>query len=277
MFTSNPFAALSASIAASGHAELHRRHDRPGRRRHAVRRRPQGQRQVLLRQLANMRKTRAPQPVSGGELVSIAVKTGRRGRPRLRRILQPAPPHRPPAHHVRVRPLRRHHRPDGLRYPTPAPTRPLGAALVARRPDGLRRRLLVLVLHPRRRRRRGQLALARDARRPVHPVAARQRHAGPPLGLAAAGGECGRCCFGLYLIATTVLFGRCTWSKFAHMFFKPAAAFEKRVSKANGTSANLPTQTRDDPAQRERHSMELLRDAPMDMGLGIKREAPRHY
>jgi hypothetical protein len=83
--------------------------------------------------------------------------------------------------------------------------------------------------------------------------------------------------FGLYLIATTVLFGGVYWSKFAHMFFKPAAAFEKRVSKANGTMANLPLQTRDDPAQRERHSMELLRDAPMDMGLGIKREAPRHY
>ena len=83
--------------------------------------------------------------------------------------------------------------------------------------------------------------------------------------------------FGLYIIATTVLFGGVPWSKFAHMFFKPAAAFEKRVSKANGTFENLPTLTRDDPAQRERHSMELLRDAPMDMGLGIKREAPRHY
>jgi hypothetical protein len=83
--------------------------------------------------------------------------------------------------------------------------------------------------------------------------------------------------FGLYIIATTVLFGGVYWSKFAHMFFKPAAAFEKRVSKANGSFANLPLQTRDDPAQRERHSMELLRDAPMDMGLGIKREAPRHY
>ena len=31
------------------------------------------------------------------------------------------------------------------------------------------------------------------------------------------------------------------------------------------------------PSNRKRHSMELLRDAPMDMGLGIKREAPRHY
>ena len=83
--------------------------------------------------------------------------------------------------------------------------------------------------------------------------------------------------FGLYLVATAVLFGGVYWSKFAHMFFKPAAAFEKRVAKANGTNLNLPTQTRDDPAQRERHSMELLKDAPMDMGLGIKREAPRHY
>jgi hypothetical protein len=83
--------------------------------------------------------------------------------------------------------------------------------------------------------------------------------------------------FCLYIIATTVLFGSVPWSKFAHMFFKPAAAFEKRISKANGTAENLPTLTRDDPEQRERHSMELLRDAPMDMGLGIKREAPRHY
>jgi len=83
--------------------------------------------------------------------------------------------------------------------------------------------------------------------------------------------------FGLYIIATTVLFGSVAWSKFAHMFFKPAAAFEKRVSKANGTVENLPTQTRDDPEQQKRHSMELLRDAPMDMGLGIAREAPRHY
>ena len=83
--------------------------------------------------------------------------------------------------------------------------------------------------------------------------------------------------FALYLIATTVLFAGVPWSKFAHMFFKPAAAFEKRVSNANGYAWNLPLQTRDDPEQRKRHSMELLQDAPMDMGLGIKREAPNHY
>jgi hypothetical protein len=83
--------------------------------------------------------------------------------------------------------------------------------------------------------------------------------------------------FGLYILATTVLFAGVPWSKFAHMFFKPAAAFEKRVTRANGTAENLPTLDRDDPEQQARHSMELLRNAPMDMGLGIKREAPRHY
>jgi hypothetical protein len=83
--------------------------------------------------------------------------------------------------------------------------------------------------------------------------------------------------FWLYLFATAVLFCGVPWSKFAHMFFKPAAAFDKRVSSANGTAENLPLQTRDDPEQQKRHSMELLQNAPMDMGLGIKREAPRHY
>jgi hypothetical protein len=96
------------------------------------------------------------------------------------------------------------------------------------------------------------------------------------LAWAAAGGGTG-VFFGLYILATTVLFGSVPWSKFAHMFFKPAAALEKRISDADGTAENLPTLTRDDPEQQKRHSMELLREAPMQMGLGIKREAPRHY
>ena len=95
--------------------------------------------------------------------------------------------------------------------------------------------------------------------------------------LQAKGGAGARVFFSLYIIATTVLFGSVPWSKFAHMFFKPAAAFEKRITKADGTAENLPMLSRDDPEQQKRHSMELLRDAPMDMGLGIKREAPRHY
>jgi hypothetical protein len=46
--------------------------------------------------------------------------------------------------------------------------------------------------------------------------------------------------FWLHVLATTLLFGSVPWSKFAHMFFKPAAAFEKRVSAANGSRSNLP-------------------------------------
>ena len=45
--------------------------------------------------------------------------------------------------------------------------------------------------------------------------------------------------FGLYIFFTTLLFGSVPWSKFAHMFYKPAAAFQKRVEEANGSS-NLP-------------------------------------
>ena len=67
--------------------------------------------------------------------------------------------------------------------------------------------------------------------------------------------------FVLFLISSTVLFGGVLWSKFAHMFYKPAAAYQKRVTKADGSRENLP-----EPA-----------DLPEKFGLGIKREAPRHY
>ena len=46
--------------------------------------------------------------------------------------------------------------------------------------------------------------------------------------------------FGLYVFSTTVLFGSIPWSKFAHMFFKPSAALQKRVSEAAGSRSNLP-------------------------------------
>jgi hypothetical protein len=63
----------------------------------------------------------------------------------------------------------------------------------------------------------------------------------------------------LYLLATTVLFGSIPWSKFSHMFFKPAAAMQKRVAEANGTRSNLPA-----PA-----------DAPKIYGSVLQQ--PRHY
>ena len=43
--------------------------------------------------------------------------------------------------------------------------------------------------------------------------------------------------FGIYILLTTLLFVSVPWSKFAHMFYKPAAAFQRRVEEANGASA----------------------------------------
>ena len=63
----------------------------------------------------------------------------------------------------------------------------------------------------------------------------------------------------LYLIATTVLFGSIPWSKFSHMFFKPAAALQKRVENANGSRRNL-------PAPADKPEM-----------FGSARRQPRHY
>jgi len=67
--------------------------------------------------------------------------------------------------------------------------------------------------------------------------------------------------FALFIFASTVLFGGVLWSKFAHMFFKPAAAFQKRVAKADGSRDRLP-----EPA-----------DKPEQFGPGIKRLLPRNY
>ena len=62
-------------------------------------------------------KGKGAKPVGGGELVSIAVKTAVVDVLDLRRVLQPAAPHRPPADDVRIRDLRRHHRHHGVRLP----------------------------------------------------------------------------------------------------------------------------------------------------------------
>ena len=67
--------------------------------------------------------------------------------------------------------------------------------------------------------------------------------------------------FILYVISNLVLFGGVYWSKFAHMFYKPGAAIQKNLAEADGSRDNLPP-----PA-----------DAPEKYGLGIKREAPKHY
>jgi len=49
-----------------------------------------------------------------------------------------------------------------------------------------------------------------------------------------------RIVFGIYIFFTTLLFVSVPWSKFAHMFFKPAVAFQRRIEEANGSS-DLPS------------------------------------
>ena len=86
--------------------------------------------------------------------------------------------------------------------------------------------------------------------------------------------------FGLFILSSIVLFGGVLWSKFAHMFFKPAAAFQKRVTKADGSAENLPEMPDlTDPAVQERFPdiPEYMGKNPPNMGLGIKRESPNHY
>lgn len=86
--------------------------------------------------------------------------------------------------------------------------------------------------------------------------------------------------FGLFILASTILFSTVLWSKFAHMFFKPAAAFQKRVTKADGSRENLPELPElTDPITKEKYPdiPTYMGDTPPYMGLGIKREAPHHY
>ncbi len=59
-------------------------------------------------------------------------------------------------------------------------------------------------------------------------------------GLESSGSDWWDVALGLYLLSALVLFGSVPWSKFSHMFYKPAAAFQKRVEEANGSRANLP-------------------------------------
>ncbi len=86
--------------------------------------------------------------------------------------------------------------------------------------------------------------------------------------------------FIIFIAASTTLFGTILWSKFAHMFFKPAAAFQKKVAVADGSRDKLPEIPELSSAeckQRFPDIPEYMGDNPEYMGLGIKREAPTHY
>ena len=84
----------------------------------------------------------------------------------------------------------------------------------------------------------------------------------------------------LFILSSTVLFSTVMWSKFAHMFFKPAAAYQKRITRADGSRENLPADfDLTDPAVQAKFPdiPEYMGTNPENMGLGIKRERPQHY
>jgi hypothetical protein len=86
--------------------------------------------------------------------------------------------------------------------------------------------------------------------------------------------------FCLFILASTVLFVGVYFSKFAHMFFKPAAAYQKKITKADGSREDLPADyDLSDPALQARFPdiPQYMGDNPPYMGLGIKRESPNHY
>lgn len=86
--------------------------------------------------------------------------------------------------------------------------------------------------------------------------------------------------FVMFILSSTVLFAGVLWSKFAHMFFKPAAAFQKKVTRADGSRENLPADfDLTDPAVQKKFPdiPQYMGTNPPNMGLGIKREKPNHY
>lgn len=54
----------------------------------------------------------------------------------------------------------------------------------------------------------------------------------------------------LYVFSTTFLFVSVPWSKFAHMFYKPVMAYQRRVEEADGSSSLPPPA---DVAKKENH------------------------
>ena len=86
--------------------------------------------------------------------------------------------------------------------------------------------------------------------------------------------------FAIFILASTTLFTTVLWSKFAHMFFKPAAAYQKKIIMADGSQENLPDLGElADPAIQAKFPdiPTYMGEKPPYMGLGIKRESPNHY
>ena len=86
--------------------------------------------------------------------------------------------------------------------------------------------------------------------------------------------------FALFILSSSVLFGGVYWSKFAHMFFKPAAAYQKKITRADGSRENLPSDydLTDPEVQQKFPDIPMyMGKNPPNMGLCIKAEKASHY
>ena len=263
MFTNNPFAALSDVLPASVMQIYVVLMVLAGASAGTlVRHRAQGQRQSISSTIGADRRARRRKPSSGGEMVSLAVKTGRRGCPRVREfcsarrriahlltmygfviyVIATA------VHGVRLSDTRDS---DTL---WPATLWWIGGLMVC--VGGywfwffIRADVAAEGNSPLRIMRADLFVLSLLASVTL----------GLDLGLACKRERAARrnVFFGLYIIATTVLFGSVPWSKFAHMFFKPAAAFEK------------------EGLLRERHEEQPARALRQARAVRQRREQPRH-
>ena len=86
--------------------------------------------------------------------------------------------------------------------------------------------------------------------------------------------------FALFIISTTFLFAGVIWSKFAHMFFKPAAAYQKKMVWADGSREGLPEMPDlTDPAIQAKFPdiPTYMGKVPPNMGKGIRRGSASNY
>jgi hypothetical protein len=83
-----------------------------------------------------------------------------------------------------------------------------------------------------------------------------------------------------FVASATILFSTVYWSKLAHMFFKPAAAFNRRITVADGSRENLPEiGDLSDPELQKMYPdiPQYMGANPQNMGLGMRRDTSKHY
>jgi len=86
--------------------------------------------------------------------------------------------------------------------------------------------------------------------------------------------------FVLFIASATFLFTTVIWSKFAHMFFKPAAAYDKKIKTADGSNQGLPEDFDLNSKALQDKFPDIptyMGENPPNMGPGIRRGTTSNY